>query len=162
LKGLVFSVGLLAFVVVYFHPHPTRLLHGAGERLDPFRTPQVFAIQADAICADYSRAVSDLEPANGRWPAAQKAATRLLAISQSEVAKLHALELPTKNRGLAKKWIAGHDRIVVLLGQLRDAAQRKDKPVFMLVAIDLAVEVQREDRIALRLGMNGDCSKLSQ
>lgn len=160
MKGLVLSVGLLA--AVFFVIHPTRFFRDWGEHLDPFRTPVVFTQRADAICADYERRVSDLpEPAmdvNGMRPIRSFAA-RLQAIAEQEVAKLHALPLPTKNRELAKAWIATHDQLVVLLGQLRYAAQKEDKGAVLLVGARLDANTEREDELALRLGISG-CSDM--
>jgi hypothetical protein len=149
-------------VAVFAFVHPTRLFREAGQRLDPFRTPVVFAQQADAICADYERSASYLPQAavNADGLAAiQRFAADFLAVAQREVAKLHALPLPAKDRALAQAWIATHDRIVVLLEQLRDAAQRKDAVAVLMVVADLDANAEKEDQLARRLGLS-DCSNL--
>lgn len=158
MKGLVLSVGLLAAVFAFVHP--TRILRDWGEHLDPFRTSVVFAQQADAICADYGRTMSDLpQAAIASMAEVQSVATRLFVASQQEVAKLHALPLPTKNRALAQAWIAANDQLVVLLRQLRDAVQRNDMAALLMVFADLDANVERADEFAVRLGMH-HCSSM--
>ena len=154
MRGLILSVGLLAAVFALVHPE--RYLRDFGEHLDPFRTPVVFAQQADAICADYQRSVLDLrQPLAGAkgWQPLQRLTAQLPAVAEREVAKLNALALPTTNRGLAKAWIAAHDRFVVLLRRQRDAAQRKDMRAVMVVDLELDANVLRQDGLALKLGM---------
>jgi hypothetical protein len=161
-------VGLLAAVFAVVHPE--RFLRDFGEHLDPFRTPVVFAQQADAICADYQRSVSDLRQRSlsdrrlpvgsaKRWQALRRIAANLLAVAEREVAKLHALALPTTNRGLAKAWIAAHDQSVVLLGRFGDALQRKDRGAVMMLAPEFQANGQRVEELALKLGMNA-CSNM--
>ena len=148
------SVGLLAAVFAVVHPE--RFLRDFGEHLDPFRTPVVFAQQADAICADYQRSVFDLrQPVMNAKSvqAVRRLTAQLPAVAEREVAKLHALALPTTNRGLAKAWIAAHDRFVLLLRRQRDAAQRKDMRAVMVVDLELDANVLRQDGLALKLGM---------
>jgi len=132
------------------------------EHLDPFRTAVVFAQQADAICAEYERSASYLSQSTidaNSWEATQSFVARLLAVAQREVAKLHTLPLPTKDRDLAKSWIAGHDRIVVLLRELRDAALRKDRAAVLMVLAELEGNAETESQLARSLGMN-DCSNM--
>lgn len=160
MKGVVLSVGLLAAVIAFVHP--TRVLRGWGEHLDPFRNPAVFSQQADAICADYERSASFLsQPAVNAndWEATATFAARFLTVAQREVAKLHALPLPTTDRALAQQWIATHDRIVALLRRLPDAAQREDTVAVLTVIADLNTTTQRENQLARMLGMR-NCSTL--
>ena len=165
MRGLLLSVGLLAAVFALVHPE--RYLRDFGEHLDPFRTPVVFAQQADAICADLQRSEAVLQQVSVSDPdlrlpvgsakgmeAMRRFAARWLSVVEREVAKLHDLALPTKNREVAEKWIAAHDRFVVLVGRLRDAAQRKDMRAFMIAGLQLDANQERLEKLALKLGMN--------
>lgn len=159
MRGLVLSVGLLAAVFALVHPE--RYLRDFGEHLAPLPTPAVFAEQADAICADYQRSLSDLQRSVSdlrrpvrSWQPLRRFAAHWLAVAELEVAKFHALALPTTNRGLAEKWMAAHDQHVVLLGRLRDAAQRKEARAARMVFLELLAHGRRQGELALKLGMN--------
>jgi hypothetical protein len=165
-RGFLLSVGLLAALVAVFHPE--RALRDFGEHLDPFRTPAAFAQQANAICTDYQRSAAYLEQRNAAdmpvgtakgMQAIRRVAALALALAEREVARFHALDLPATNRGLAKAWIAAHDKSVVLLGRLRNAAQRRDARAAMIAYLQLGENGERQNRLALKLGINA-CSSM--
>jgi hypothetical protein len=114
----------------------------------------VFATRADAICADYKQRVARLPRVD---PSDMKAVHRLallvLAIARRDVGDVHALLLPTANQALAREWLATRDRLVVLLGQLTDAAGKGDAGVVARITAELDANGADGHRLARRLGM---------
>jgi hypothetical protein len=50
--------------------------------------------------------------------------------------------------------MAAHDQSVVLLGRLRDAAQRKEARAATMVILELLAHSRRQGELARKLGMN--------
>jgi hypothetical protein len=117
-------------------------------------TPAAFDTRADAVCADYRARVARLHlPSAGDLAGIYRVAVATLAIARLEVAKLHALPLPSANRALTHAWLATRDRLLVLLEQLRDAAKKKDAVAVGRVVAALNANGAEAHRLARSLGM---------
>jgi hypothetical protein len=117
-------------------------------------TPAAYAKRADAICADYKTRVARIpRVALSDLAGIYRGALAVLAIAKQDVAKIHALPLPGSNRAVAQAWVATHDRLLVLLGKLRDAAKRKDATAVGKIVAMLNANGAKGHALARRLGM---------
>ena len=159
MKALLLIGGSIAAFVALVNP--THLLHQWGSHLAPLGphptsaqplSPAAWAEHANAICASLGQNMPDLP----QTPSGAAEMQDVIAAAASVQQRIHALPLP-KNRGLAKAWVAGYDRLVTLLGKFRDATQRNDVPAALRIAAALYETADREHQLSLKLGIK-DCT----
>jgi hypothetical protein len=136
------------------------LLGGSSAAASRSISPAEYARRADAICTDYRARVQRLpRVAPSDFPSVVKLAIAVHAIVAMEDNRIHAIPLPGRARERASKWVAGHDRTLVLLDNLRIAAKKRSARLVQQANVALNANGSRDKALSRMLGMKV-CSKV--